>query len=438
MSQKIRILTFGTLILLAALACSLTPTPAVTPEVPDGAVETSVAETLAASTESPEPESPTETSPAPALPDLHIVYVDDGDLWLWTEAGGSMMLYSGETVGDVLLSPDAELVAFTTIDSNYRVLGLWRIRTDGSDLQRQISGPDFVAMSTNPDALGAEPYRLEFRPGTHTLAFNTNLVFEGPGLAIQDDIRLLDMETGALSVFQPVGSGGNFYFSPDGSRIVITTASSVDVIMSDGTGRVDDVITFPFVNTASEFAFYPTAQWSPDGTNFRVVIPSAEPFGPTANFELFEVTADGLSITSLGIFPGTFAHFPDGTAISPNGQYLAFMQQTGGVQDLHVVEFGASDTVYDSQVSGFAGWNPTSTHLIYQKQGSLWIVQPGGTPAQLDGSPSARNAIWLPDGRYLYTSGSFGSFSLRLGSLGSGSILVASPTADFVVFDAVP
>lgn len=437
MTKKLSLISFGTVLVLAALACSLNPSPAATP---DGAIETSVALTLAATDGSPEPAEPTETetSPPPPSPDLHVAYVDDGDLWLWTEAGGNVMLYSGETVGDVVLSPDAELVAFTTIDSNYRVLGLWRIRTDGSDQQRLVAGPDFVAMSTHPDALGAEPYRMEFRPGTHTLAFNTNLVFEGPGLLIQDDVRLLDMDTGAMSVLLPVGSGGNFYYSPDGSRMVVTTAGSVDVMLADGTGRVDDVITFPFVNTASEFAFYPTAQWSPDGTSFRAVIPSTEPFGPAANFELFEVTADGLTINSLGIFPGTFAHFPDGTAVSPNGQYLAFMQQAGDVQDLHIVELGVSDTIYDSQVSGFAGWNPASTHLIYQKQGSLWIVQPGGTPSQLDGAASARNAVWLPDGRYLYTNGSIGSFSLRLGSPGSGSILVASPTADFVTFDAVP
>ena len=442
--QKLSILSI--ILLLAALACSLTPDTGGEATIPGDMVETSVAQTLAAESgengesgtePAPMDETPTTPTTEPETP-LHVAYIDDGDLWLWTEAGGNVELYTGETVNDLLLSPDGEVVAFTTIGADYLITGLWRIFTDGTGLQKLVSSADFLGMATG-DAIGAAPYLWQFIPGTHTVAFNTKLLFEGPGLLIQGDLRHVNLDTGALSIFLPAGEAGNFYYSPDGSRIAMTTPTSISLINADGSNRQDDVVTFDFVNTASEAAFYPAPRWAADSSRLWALIPSSQPFEPDATFEVFEVSSNGETVSSLGVYPSEAAHFNSAQAISPDGNHVAYLQRVGDARELHIAQFGGGDTNYSPAVEGIKGWSLDSAHFLYGRQvGETWIGTLGGVPELLDGGTSVGDVVWLPDGQFVYSSGTYGAFSIRLGTLGAGSILIASPASDFAVFDVAP
>ena len=120
------------------------------------------------------------------------------------------MLYTGEKVSDVRISEDGQMIVFKTVNTNWMPLGLYRINTDGSGLVKLITAAEFVAMSTNPSALGADIYFMSFIPGTHHITFNTKLIFEGPGLLIQDQIMNLNTDTGMVTVLFTPAEASNF------------------------------------------------------------------------------------------------------------------------------------------------------------------------------------------------------------------------------------
>ncbi len=440
------------LVMLIASACNLAPVEQQTVEhSSDTIVETRVAQTLSVidTIESSQPEG-VDQEPAPiapdmpaeeslSTPDLHVVYVDDGALWLWTEAGGARELYSGDSVTDVILSPDAQLAAFTTVGPDYRITGLWRVSTDGTGLQKMISGPDFVGMADTDMALGSEPFLWEFIADSHTLAFNTRLTFEGPGLVIQDNIMQLNMDTGALSTAFSAGQGGYFSYSPDGTRLAFSDPESVNLINADGSNPQNDLLTFPFVNTASEFAFSPVPVWDADGSHFNVVIPSVDPFGPDASFEIFSISRDGSSVSNLGEYNGNVAHLNAAKMVSPDGRAVVYLSHSGSGQELHLAEIGGEDNFYADEINDIKGWSQDSQYFVFgTTDGKIWLGQVGTEPMLVDGATSAADVIWLEDGRFVFSSGTFEEFSLRIGTPGSGSILIATPAATLLIFDAVP
>ena len=477
--KKIALLSVAVLLILTA--CNLSPIEQQVVENSSiGLVETSVVQTLSAmdSVEDKQPENdvPDQVPSEPdmpedesiILPELRVAYVDDGDLWLWTENGGNIQLYTGETVDRVIISPDAELVAFTTLGQDFRISGLWKIQIDGTGLSQLVSQADFVAMTTEQMALGTVPFHWEFVPNSHILAFNTRLVFEGPGLVIQDEIFHLDPDTGVLSSFFSSGNQNtNFNYSPDGSRIAFMDPSSVNLLDADGSNRRDDILTFPFVNTASEFSFVPAAHWLPDSSEFWVIIPGVEPFGPDASFEVFRISSDGNgvstfipptdsfgpsatfevfalesdgnSVSSIGTYPGAAAHLNAEKMIAPNGSAIAYFQHTGNGQDLYLGVIGGPDIPYDEDVNDLKGWSQDSAYFIYGTiDGNTMVGQVGSEPQILEPSFVFGDVIWLEDGRVLYAVGTTESTSLRLGMPGSESVLIASTGGNFLIFDAVP
>ena len=233
-------------LLLGTWACSFSlPGSSLEPDEPAlDEVATAVALTLAASEGGIVPGQDPTPPPPPPPAVLRVVFIDDSDLWLWTEGSAANELYDDATldVRDVRLSEDGLVVAFTLQDS-FNFIGLWAINTDGSNIRQLIDVATINAMSTEPAAVGVSPYRWEFVPGTHTIAFNTRLQFEGPGLFIQDDLRLVDADTAILSTLLTPGNAGQFYYSPDGSQIALVKPSSISLINADGSNRRDGVLT---------------------------------------------------------------------------------------------------------------------------------------------------------------------------------------------------
>ncbi|MCX8114016.1 MAG: translesion DNA synthesis-associated protein ImuA, partial [Burkholderiaceae bacterium] len=58
--------------------------------------------------------------------------------------------------------------------------------------------------------------------GTRSLAFNTQQVFDGPGLSLLDDLHLVDADSGTITNLFLAGWGGEFVYSPDGGQIAIS------------------------------------------------------------------------------------------------------------------------------------------------------------------------------------------------------------------------
>jgi len=246
-------------LILASLACSLLPTedPTPTPNSED-VIATAVAATMAAEGEGAPGEAAPEITPEPP-PFLRIVFVKDYDVWYWEEGGAPIQL---TTLGDVFnanLSDDGAVVAFTRGPDWYHQ-ELFAINSDGSGLRPLITSATLAGYVTHPDAISAMVYRMDWEPGTHNVAFNTRLTFDGPGLVLNDDLHLVDADTATLTTVLPAGQGGDFYYSPNGNQIALVTATEIIMANSDGTNR-QVVLSFPVVIPYSEYNYYPPLTW---------------------------------------------------------------------------------------------------------------------------------------------------------------------------------
>jgi hypothetical protein len=453
MKSRKNLYLFLTVIFVAALACIPMENSTETPPANDDVVATSVAATMAASgsddpaaTVPPPPATQAPPTAPPALSEptapsvLRVAFTDGNKLLLWTEGVGVTTLYTGDRVSNLLLSDDGQVVAFVTQSPDWNFSGLWAAKTDGSTVQRLVDPPTMNAFNTNPSALGARPNHWEFVPGTHTLAFNSSLTFEGPGLLIQDDLRLLNTDTGILSTLLDVGEAGMFYYSPDGSQIALITPTTISLINADGTNRRDDVLTYSNVITYSEYQWYAIPRWKPDSSQLNVVIPSPDPMAPDASITVWNIPLDGTPPFFLGTYFTEAALFGPGSEISVDTTMVAYIKRVGqptdNTWDLHIAELnGASDVVFATGKLRFYSWSPDSGWFVFTDNQEYKVAQVGDGVWPLADHPPARGMKWVDENRFLYLSGSSGSWDLRLGSFSWKSIQIGTSTTNNLTFD---
>jgi hypothetical protein len=435
-------------VLIGILACTFTPNDGGSTEVPEEEMATSVAATLTAMADGGETSEPVTEVPATITPTLtpvpqplRVAYVDNDNLQLWTEGVGSVMLYTGEKVSSMILSDDGQVIVFKTVNSSWIPQGLYRINTDGSGLSQLITAAEFVALSTNPSALGADIYQWQFIPGTYNLAFNTKLLFEGPGLLIQNDIMNIDTNTGMVTVVFSPAESSNFQYSPDGTQIAISDHNSISLINADGTNLRADVLTFPVVSTQSEFMLFPPVTWAADSSYMRAAIPSAEPYGPAAFITVNHIPIDGSAGYSIGVYSGLARFAFDTGFISPDMEKFVYLTQFGPPANnnyqLHIVNLtGGTDTVYSTGPERFKGWAPDSEHFSYGDNAvPTMLGRIGFGPMALTDVVTVQAVVWIDSTSFLFTHGSHAAWELRLASLGAASSLITAPTADFINFD---
>lgn len=435
---------------LAGLACTFFPGTA----TPDP-VATRVAETLAAAEEVPPP-SPTPDRPEPTgVPDTappptptatplprRYVYTAGGNVKLWTEGGSPSTLTSSGDAIDVRISDDGQVVGLIRkVDEEHEEL--WAVNADGSNLRVLVSAADFDAMTRDPEMLTTNIWHFDFVPGSHSIAYNTLPVFDGPGLILNDDLRLVDADTASLTTLLSPGQGGNFVYSPDGSQIAVSAPSSISLVNADGTGR-REILPFSDILTYSEYQFYPRPVWTPDGTAVRVIIPPhAALEEPTPPSKLWHIPTAGSSPpTELFSFTAAPLSFND-YALSPNAQRVAYMQPTGGdgrTWELHLANAdGSGDTAYDTGQLNFEAWSPDGNHFIYSQQGeNPQIGQVGSAPQAIPGTTRIGGVEWVNSTQYLYTNRDSGARELWLGELGATNTLIDSTSGNGFNSDFTP
>ncbi|HWQ82948.1 MAG TPA: hypothetical protein VN363_00185, partial [Anaerolineales bacterium] len=208
-------------LLLLSSACLPSATPEVNPRGPgtptlsdEAVLGTKVAATLTAIlpasspvADTPQPGTPEATSPPAASPTslqptkaqptlttpvAMAAYAREGVVYLWTEGTIRPLTSTGTEVFTVILSDDGRWVAYTRQVDDLRQ-EIWAVQTGGMDGERLMSSADFAAI--DPAALAVLPNQIGWVPGSHTLAFNTHQVFEGPGVSPYDDLHLIDVDT---------------------------------------------------------------------------------------------------------------------------------------------------------------------------------------------------------------------------------------------------
>jgi hypothetical protein len=446
-----------TSLILVTLACSLFPSRA-----PKGdLVATSVAGTLAVSgdiplvelKETPPPETgetPPELAPtdngesfvAPTTT-LQIAYVVGGNVHFWEEGGVGIQLTDTGDVLDVIISDDSRVAVFTTRVDEYTE-ELWAVNTDGSDLRHLVGEDDFAMMVTHQDAIGAVPYQIDFVPGTHRIAFNTRLLFEGPGLLLQDDLWMVDVDDpGIPKSILPLGQGGAFSYSRDGRKIALVRPDQISIFDSAGSTRID-LHSFPTVITYSEYQYYPPVSWTLDSSALRAIIPPPDPLAePASTTQVLHLQADGSESRLLANFE-MVPFFSNEAALSPDTNRLAYVapgfsgDPYSGI--LRIVNADGTENVeYDGGQIQFLGWSPDNRRFIYTVNDSPNIGEVGSHAVPLHGITFMRNVSWIDPSRYLYLNRDGTSWELNLGQLGGGPFLIArtAPAGNMISYDFV-
>lgn len=439
---------FGFLV-LAAMACG--PGNVTTGEPKD--VEQAVAATLtalaegAAATPSPADETTTPTSPAPdggggtpAPAVLRVVYTDGGNAWILEGANPPLQLTVSGLVENVRISDDGLRIAFTRRPAPDSPVELRAVNHDGSGEVVLLTPAQFDSLVALGTSLHNDISQFDFVPRTHALLFNTREVFEGPGLAKHDNLLRIDTSTGIVTEILPPGFGGDFAFSPDGSRMAIVRPEAVDLANADGSDHQVGLVTYAHVITYSEYLFYVTPLWRPDGTEVGVVIPSADPLAPPLTGTIWRIPAAGGTASALPAISGQFFMMGVGfePLLAPDLSHVAFTRATATVNvwDLFIAApDGTGETLVATGDVQWAGWAPDGVHFVYSNGGpmNLQLGTVGGASVPL---VVGTDLAWLNSTDYLYLSGSFGAWTLNHGSLGAATVPLVSPISPMVQFDA--
>jgi hypothetical protein len=378
---------------------------------------------------------------APSI-NLQIAYVLAGNVYFWEEGGVGSQLTDSGNVLDVVISDDAQVVAFTTYLNEYTE-ELWAVNTDGSNLRRLVGENDFVPMVTHRDAVGAAIYQYEFAPGSHRVAFNSHLIFEGPGLLLNDDLWMVDADApGIPTAILPTGQGGEFTYSRDGLKIALVRPDKVSIYDPASSVRVD-LFSFPTVITYSEYQYYPPIFWTLDSSAIRTIIPPQDPLAdPSSTTQVLHSEVDGTFSSLLAeIVMAPF--FTSEAVLSPNTNKLAYVApgfsgDPAGTGILRIANAdGTESEDYDGGQINFMDWSPDNRRFLYSVNDSPHIGEAGSSNIPLTGM--IRNARWLDPNRYVYLNRSGSSWELMLGRLGGGPFLIAStaPGGDMISYDFV-
>jgi hypothetical protein len=379
---------------------------------------------------------PTVPPPAPVAP-LKVSFVSpDRNLYVWDE---SMVAPVQLTVsGDVeqsFISSDGTLIAFTRT-ADYISYSLELINFDNSNLHTVVGPADFAAYPRPSGAIASIPTQIEWIPNTHSLVFNCRFAFEGPGLSFSPSLYKLDADTGLVSTVLSAADSWKFFYSPDGSKIAISIPTGIGVYNADGSVLAGSVLVYPFVNTASEYAWVAYPKWSADSTTLVAVVPPTEPWGDApGDSTVWRMAANGSSGEQTLSTQMAFLPFGS-TNISPDLSTIVYFTRLGVPTDnnytMHISNIdGSSNVEYTTgKFNHPVTWSPDSSRFVYSvgdgPATSTYIGQAGVLPVLVPDITNADAITWLDSNRYLASTNTSASASLLLGTLGSPTGMVYS------------
>ncbi len=369
---------------------------------------------------------------------LRLAYTSAGNVWLIEGTDPPRQLSHTGHADQVLLSSDGAFVAYIHNDFESDAVELHVVKTDGSGDRVVLDQVDFDSLYPLEEARHFLPSQMAFLHGTHRLLFNTQAAFEGPGLIKNNDVFSIDLDTDSLERLLLPGSGGDFYPSPDGTKLAIIQPTHIGASDSDGLNLHAELLTFPAVTTYSEYSFYPEPVWSPDSSHFAVVIPSEDPLAPKPTSAVWILSADGSPPIQTALIEGQ-SFFPQAfgaPVIAPDLSTVAFMRAGSEQYEGRLViagEDGSGEIVYATGNLRWAGWSPDSSAFVYSVGPmDLKLGKIGEPPQPLGNGMQFR---WINSEDYLFLTGNRGDWTLMLGSVGAAAREIVRPVGEFIAYD---
>ena len=413
----------------AAQSMAAPPTPTPAPTAAATTVPTAVSDSSASSAAADPNEADRLTGLGQAAAGAQLVYADDDALWLLALDGGSAVapawLAAAEDVTEVLFSPNGRYVAYVTaneVESSLHVADI-----ESGVVQTLVTAADLAETAPSPD-LAIVIGQMQWLADSKAIAFNTYAInLAGPGMLSQEDLWTVDL-TGILTERFPAGEGGGTFAVSADDLVLLGQTTAVVRAHLDGS-NYETIIDFPFVNTASEFAFYPWLQWTENGASAYAAISAPEPY-TAASAALWRIPVSGKAdpLTSLA---GNIIFSP--VIWSGSGTQLGYVRQMAGSEGALVIGSGdgLSTAAYAENASRFFGWNPAESYFVYTGQGAYAIGQLGGEPlvVEMAEGRTAVSAQWLTDNTFIIALGAAENWDFRLQtSAGPATRLVSGST----------
>ena len=386
----------------------------------------------------------------PDVFELRVAYVKDADVWIWDAESGPEQLTLGGGVEVVWISDDGLYIAFI------RDGDIWAVNSDGGSERQLTHAEDFQELSLDPEI---EPYvtaigltNMAWQPGSHRFYFSTSPQMEGPGLFLSDDLWMVDVDSGELSMVLAPGEGGNFYFSPDGRKLAIVTPGRIDLMDAGGSGRREAFTHTPVI-TFSEFEYYAQPVWAPDSNSLRVAIPpadsSAASAGPTSIWYIPVEDRPAWLVGQVTTLPGL--HTPP--IFAPNLARLAYL--TGGslngdadsdLPDMAIAELSENKiwdpVLFPAEVMSPHGWSPDGLRLLFRSPAAPIVeIKMGQPDIKPVFSGDDQNLIldvnWLDNTGFLYLQQSSTGWDILLGWADLGNrVLIDSAGGGPISYDS--
>ncbi len=336
------------------------------------------------------------------------------------------------------LSPDGKVIAYLLPADDFH-LEIWAIDANGQNERKLVSVADLDAIGASardPSAVAINPYRLEWIPGTHRLAYNTHQIFQGPGLSLLNDLNLVEADTLQKTNLLLTGWGGEFVYSPDGSQIAISQPDKIMLSKADGSGY-RPVFSYPAVTTYSEYRYYAMPRWEKDGKSLRLALPPSDPLAtPAQATSLWQIPGEGAEARQYG---GIVAvpFFEQPVFFAPDLARIAFVKESGApaenMRELHLAaNDGSGDWLYAKAAAlHFQGWSPDAEKFAYTLGDTqeLWLGSLKEAPRRPGGGMNGvQDLRWVDDERFLFWQANGASLELILANLEGGTILLDSVT----------
>jgi hypothetical protein len=378
------------------------------------------------------PPLPTPPPPNPAPGMGMVVYVDNGRLFLSRldlsqdppTANSPIQLVDDSQVTAIDIAPDGRRVAYLTGSSGPN--SLKTVNIDGRDERTLVEAADLELPDDYDEAdWDLRLNQIQWLANSQEIAFNTALInLIGPGAGPQEDFWTVDLEGEMEEIFAPGLGGGYFTISPGGT---ILLSRDTEIVRAGLDGRTQALVNFTFINTASEYIYYPIPRWSSDGSVAYVGVPSAEPFGPTPTARLWRIPAAGAA-TQLGTISENIL-FSD-LYWNDSGSHLAYtrlIDETGSPTPRLMVASGSGQLgpdglpyASDEQLRLY-DWSSNNQHFLFSGTDYFAIGQSvaGETRVPLPANSRVDEGQWLTADSYvvsLQPSGS-GNWLLVSGNL---------------------
>ena len=305
---------------------------------------------------------------------LVVVYEQEGRLMVAFGYNAPQLLTSGPNDGNPVISADGSQVLFQRrLVSGLAELSrfeLWVIGIDGSD-ERPLVTLDMLPGeigetidTPGPVMLDRLPWQIAWVCDSANVAFNT-ILETGYGLTTYNDLWIADTTTGSVNQVLPDGQGGSFAFSPDGSSLLVADEVSVSMMAADGSNR-RELFRFPFVNTASEYAFIPQPVWAPDSSYGLVAISGPEPFGePEDSYTtLWRLPRTGNAEELMTITGFNLNQAMSGYIFSPDGEHIAYNEGAFMEGDTQIATLDGTIVTTNRYAYDYYGWSTDGSLII--------------------------------------------------------------------------